>query len=78
MSRSALSCPGSKTRALSPYFSTCVSCIKSSVVMLKEFLGCLKISPFIFLSNPGIVNFPPKNIVIMHNFYPKIWVTISF
>ena len=75
MSRSASSCPGPRPGHRHP---TCVSCIKSSVAMLKKFLGCFKISPFIFLSNPGIVNFPLKNIVILHNFYPKIWVTISF
>ena len=75
MSRSALFCPGPRPGHRHP---TCVSCIKSAVVMLKKFLGFLKISPFIFLPNSGIVNFPPKNIVILHNFYPKIWVTISF
>ena len=53
MSRSARSCPGPSQGHPHP---TCVSCIKSSVAMLKKFLGCHKISPFIFLSNPGIVN----------------------
>ena len=53
MSRSARSCPGPRPGHRHP---TCVSNIKSSVAVLKKFLGCLKISPCIFLSNPGIVN----------------------
>ena len=28
--------------------------------------------------NGFTVNFAPKNIVILHIFYPKIWVTILF